>query len=192
MKIVLTGGPSAGKTALVGLIEKQFYKDIVAVPEAATILFRGGMPRQKDASHINHQQRAIFLPQVELEAMALEGNSNKILICDRGTIDGAAYWAGPSEDFFKSLGTTLEAEIKKYDYVIHLESPNGHYYDQSNPVRIEKPSEAHLVDNKIKELWATHPNRLIIHCHKDFGEKVKEVLDYVLNIINREKNAKAI
>jgi predicted ATPase len=179
MKIVLTGGPSAGKTALVGLIEKQFYKDVIAVPEAATILFRGGFPRQTEPAHVNHLQRAIYFLQVELEAIAEIGDTKKILICDRGTVDGAAYWAGPPEDFFKSLGTTLEKEIKRYDYVIHLETPNGHYYDHSNPVRTERPSEAHILDDKTKQIWATHSNRLIIHCHENFGEKVKEVLDFV-------------
>jgi len=69
--------------------------------------------------------------------MATEVVDHKILVCDRGTVDGAAYWAGPPEEYFKSLKTTLEAEIKRYDYVIHLESPNGHYYDYKNPVRMK-------------------------------------------------------
>ena len=81
MKIVLTGGPSAGKTALVAIIEKQFYKNVVAVPEAATILFQGGFPRKSDSAHVNHQQRAIYFVQLELEAMAAIGEENKILLC---------------------------------------------------------------------------------------------------------------
>ncbi len=186
MKIVLTGGPSAGKTALVVLIEKQFSKDIVAVPEAASILFRGGFPRQTQPTQINHQQRAIYFLQLELEAMAADAEPKKILVCDRGTVDGAAYWSGPPEDFFKSMNTTREAELKRYDYVIHLESPSEFYYDHSNPVRIEMPEQARIVDNKIKEIWAPHPRRLIVRCHIDFSQKVGEVLTYVGEII---KNA---
>jgi len=191
LKIVLTGGPSAGKTALVSLIEKQFYNSLVSVPEAASILFRGGFPRRSESQQINHQQRAIYFVQVELEAMIAEENFGKSLLCDRGTLDGAAYWSGMPSDFFKSLNTTLEIEIKKYDYVIHLESPNGHYYDRSNPVRVEKPPEAHVLDSKIKEIWSTHPHRLIVHCHKDFGEKVKEVIDFVSSIIAIPPNHEA-
>lgn len=185
MKIVLTGGPSAGKTALVTLIEKEFPNHVAVVNEAATMLFRGGFPRQTEAQQVNHQQRAIFYLQVELEAMAQESNPSKILVCDRGTVDGAAYWAGTPEEFFKSVGTSLERELSRYDYVIHLESPRANHYDHSNPVRIEKPSQAHVVDDKIKMIWSQHPSRLIIHCHKNFGEKVKEVLDYVSAIVDR-------
>ncbi len=183
MKIVLTGGPSAGKTALVGLVEKQFHENLVAVPEAATILFQGGFPRHPDDLSVKHQQRAIYNLQVELESLAQDSNPTKILLCDRGTVDGAVYWPTSPEDFFSALGTTLEVEIKRYDYVIHLETPNGHYYDHSNPVRREKPSEAHKLDERIKEIWASHPRRLMIHCHKNFGEKVGEVLEYVSKII---------
>ena len=44
-KIVLTGGPCAGKTTLTQVIAKAFPKHIVIVPESASLLFSGGFPR---------------------------------------------------------------------------------------------------------------------------------------------------
>ena len=42
--IVLTGGPSAGKTAVQQVASEQFGDRLVLVPEAATLLFSGGFP----------------------------------------------------------------------------------------------------------------------------------------------------
>jgi nicotinamide riboside kinase len=187
LKIVFTGGPSAGKTAMVALISKQFADDVAVVPEAASILFQGGFPRKPTPANLKHQQRAIYFLQLELEALVEEDNPGKILVCDRGTVDGAAYSQESPAEFFKSLGTTLDAELKRYDFVIHLGSPNGHYYDRGNPARIEKPSQARVLDEKTKEIWAPHSNRLVIHCHKDFGAKVIEALEFVSKIISKTK-----
>lgn len=43
---------------------------------------------------------------------------DRILLCDRGTIDGAAYADGDPQDFFASVNTTFEAELARYDGVI--------------------------------------------------------------------------
>jgi hypothetical protein len=34
-----------------------------------------------------------------------------------------AYWPGPTEEFWASLGTALEIELGRYDAVIHLRIP---------------------------------------------------------------------
>ena len=44
-KVVLTGGPAAGKTAIADVLSRQLEKRICVVPESATILFKGGFPR---------------------------------------------------------------------------------------------------------------------------------------------------
>ena len=46
----------------------------------------------------------------------------RILLCDRGTLDGAAYWPGEPEEFFAAIGTSLEAELARYDAVIFFET----------------------------------------------------------------------
>jgi hypothetical protein len=32
-------------------------------------------------------------------------------MCDRGSVDGAAYWKNGPDDFFKYFGTTLEVPL---------------------------------------------------------------------------------
>lgn len=183
MKIVLTGGPSAGKTALVTIIEKEFFGQVAVVPEAASILFKGGFPRKPTLLNIKHQQRAIYFLQVELEGLIEAENPGKIIICDRGTLDGSAYLQGSITDFYKEVGSSLEKEIQRYDYVLHLESPDALYYDFSNPLRLEQPLQARQLDEKIKAVWSSHPHRHITKNNRNFSEKVADVLEKVRAII---------
>ena len=56
--VVLTGGPGAGKTAVLELIRRSFCEHIVVLPEAAGILFGGGFPRLTDGEGRRAVQRA--------------------------------------------------------------------------------------------------------------------------------------
>lgn len=81
-------------------------------------------------------QRAICRVQVELEASLEEANP-AVVLCDRGTVDGLAYWPGPRE-LWAGVGTTHDEQLARYDLVVHLRTPpleGG--YDERNPLRIE-------------------------------------------------------
>jgi dephospho-CoA kinase len=43
-KIVLTGGPCAGKTSCLRAIRAEFGEQVVTVPEVATLLLNNGFP----------------------------------------------------------------------------------------------------------------------------------------------------
>lgn len=45
--IVLTGGPSAGKTAILEMVLKTFCPHVTVIPEAAGIVFGGGFFAEK-------------------------------------------------------------------------------------------------------------------------------------------------
>jgi len=62
-------------------------------------------------------QRAIYHIQRELESVADTGNA-AVVLCDRGTVDCAAYWIG-DRDLFSAVGTTRAIELARYDAVIH-------------------------------------------------------------------------
>lgn len=174
-KIVLTGGPGAGKTAVLELVRQYFCTHVKVLPEAAGIVFGGGFPRGESAALRRAAQRAIFYVQLELEATTIENNP-AIVICDRGTVDGVAYWPGP-EDFWTSVGTTQEEQLACYQAVIHMRTPaldSG--YNQENPLRIESAKEAALIDEKIAQAWLAHPRRFVIEPTPDFLSKAKQTL----------------
>jgi predicted ATPase len=121
-RVVLTGGPGAGKTAVLEMVRRSLCQHVHVLPEAASIVFGGGFPRDEDPPCRRAAQRAIFHIQRELEVTG-DAHNPAIVLCDRGTIDGLAYWPGPVEDFWASTGTTLAAELRRYDAVLHLRTP---------------------------------------------------------------------
>lgn len=173
--IVLTGGPGAGKTALLELVRQSFCEHVKLLPESAGILFGGGFPRGKTVILRRAAQRAIFFTQRELESIARDVDG-AIVLCDRGTVDSVAYWPGP-EEFFPSVGTTLGAELARYDAVIHLRTPAGKGYTHANPLRIETPEEALVIDERILQAWSTHPHRHIVDASTNFLDKVARAIE---------------
>src|SRR5690606_33373261 len=116
-------------------------------PEAASMLFRGGFPRRNTPPARAAAQRAIYHVQRELELLASEEPIYALVLCDRGTLDGLAYWPYGPERYFSELGTSYADELSRYSAVIHLRSPNvAHGYNHVNPVRIESAEEARAID----------------------------------------------
>ena len=122
-------------------------------------------------------QRSIFHVQRGLEEVAEAESDAAIVLCDRGTIDGAAYWPEPT-GFFEAMGTTRAAELARYHAVVHLRTPaqtNG--YDHANPARIETATEALEIDRRIADAWEGHPRRVFVECSGDFLQKAARALD---------------
>ena len=174
-KIVLTGGPGAGKTAVLDLLRHELCEHVAILPEAAGLVFSGGFPRNQKPDVRRAAQRAIFHVQCELEA-AFEANGSTVLLCDRGAVDGAAYWPGP-EDFWAAVGTTRNAALGRYDVVIHLRVPADAHYGHQNPLRTESGVEARAIDDRIMTAWAGHPKRIVIDSSTDFMDKARRALE---------------
>jgi len=87
-------------------MRQNFCKQVKVLPESAGILFGGGFPRDDSREIRQAAQRAISYVQRELESVA-DAEKPAIVLCDRGTVDGSAYWFGAG-DLFSSVGTTLD------------------------------------------------------------------------------------
>lgn len=173
--VVLTGGPGAGKTAVLELIRRSFCVHVRVLPEAAGIVFGGGFPRGERGGLLQAAQRAIFYVQRELESGA-DSENPAVVLCDRGTVDGGAYWPGPGE-LWSSVGTTLDEQLRRYDAVIHLRTPAiGSGYNHQNPLRVESATEALAVDEKIARAWGKHQRRFIVEASPDFLAKAARVI----------------
>lgn len=138
-KIVITGGPSSGKTSLIRELER---RRLATVPEAATILIKEGRfhPLKDPLSF----QREVLKLQLKLEGEA-ERRGAPVLFCDRGVYDGIAYLR------FYNLPPELIPFPKgrRYDLVFYLEQL-PYVKDE---VRFETPEEAARIARLIKAVY---------------------------------------
>src|SRR6478672_1679074 len=148
-RIVLTGGPGAGKTVISRRIAADHPDRFVLVPEAATQVYDALQTRwdKLDVEGRRDVQRKIYRLQVDQEDRTASANPGKILLLDRGTIDGAAYWPEGPDDYWRDVASTSERELKRYGAIIWMESAaalGGTYYDgdSSNFCRFEDAAGA--------------------------------------------------
>ncbi len=172
-RIVVTGGPGGGKTTAADLFRREIGDRVVVVPEAATLLFGGGFPRVGDLRARMAAQRAIYHVQKNLEDAQSALFPERILLCDRGTVDGAAYWPDAPEGFFSAVGTTSERELERYDAVIFFESAAvGGLLIEGNPVRTESLDEAVALDRRLRDAWSRHPRFVVVPHDASFVKKI--------------------
>ncbi len=188
VKIVITGGPCAGKTTAMSWIQNAFNKigyTVLFVPETATELILGGIAPWT-CKETKEFQKSIMQLQLEKERIfyeaALSMGTNKVLIvCDRGTLDSKAYMNELEfSSVLKSLGTS-EVELRdNYDAVFHLVSAakgaEEFYTKANNRARTETVEQAAIKDDMIISAWTGHPHFRVIDNSTDFESKMKRLI----------------
>lgn len=188
-KIVITGGPCAGKSTALTWIQAEYTKkgyDVVFVPESATELILAGFSSSTLNSDIEFQAM-LLKNQLHKEKLFEEyakklNSSNKVLIvCDRGAMDGKAYIKPDEyEQMLKYLGLT-EVELRdNYDAVFHLvTTANGaeeYYTLENNKARYENIEDARKSDKKTLQAWTGHPHLRVIDNSTDFQGKMRKLI----------------
>lgn len=186
-RIVLTGGPGGGKTTALDLFRREFQGKLASVPEAATMIFSGGIERSPSEEVVMAHQTAIFNLQRNLEDVQRAMHPDCLILCDRGSLDGLAYWPGTDEDFFKTMNTSLEYELSRYDAVIFFETAakSGQEIKSNNPIRNESESKAIDLDAKLQKIWSQHPNFNLVGSSESFIKKVMFGIMTIENVINQ-------
>jgi predicted ATPase len=191
-KLVLTGGPGSGKTVIAADLARSHPDRIIAVPEAATQVYTMLQTRwdKLDLEGRRDAQRRMYRLQLDQESrFAKKTRDDQILLLDRGTIDGAAYWPDGPEHFWHDVNTTHAAELARYDGVILLETAAtlGLYDgDASNFCRFEDPASAIASGQQLKQLWSAHPRLHFIPAYERLDEKsaaVESLLRSVLKVL---------
>lgn len=196
-KIVITGGPCAGKSSLIAMLKEEFGDGIITVPEAATLLLAGGFPMP--GKHIDwcdewqyaFQKSVLHLHRSLEEAYALMARRKgaRLLVCDNGLPSGAAYMPGGLKQFIKMYGIDFDHELLNYDSVIHLETialtQPEKYGKHNNEHRYTTLAEAIRHDNLIKELWESHPNRFILPSSWKLEDKYHKVREVLLGFLGK-------
>lgn len=165
LKVVLTGGPGGGKTALIEELahDPAWAGRVAALPEAIFCMRHVGIsPRDKLF------QRVMVHLQMALEdglALALGSDDPRVILCHRGTLDPLAYWLDrgwPEDEFFAFTGTTLEDHYRRYAAVIHLvtaaDGALEAYKRWPESHCPETPEEAIQIDRLLQQAWGSHPN----------------------------------
>jgi predicted ATPase len=140
IRVVLTGGPCAGKSSCLEHLRREATEagyDVYLVPEVATLLLSNGVSVPSTSSAWFTFQNQILKLQLSLERtftkIASSTGRPSIIIMDRGLLDGKSY---VSEDTWHALMHATEASdaeihqprmriteeymIKRYDLVVHL------------------------------------------------------------------------
>lgn len=187
-KIVLTGGPCAGKTTAQTWINNYFEDrgyTVLFVPETATELIPNGVAPWTCKTNYDFQLSVATLQQVKEKIFekAAKGMSNdKILIvCDRGMLDSKAYMKDSEfKRVLKELNTTEIKERDSYDAVFHLvtaaKGKEKFYTLENNAARSEGKEQARELDDKIIAAWTGHPHFRIIDNSTDFEKKLERLL----------------
>jgi predicted ATPase len=180
VRIVLTGGPGAGKTVVASRLARERPDQFALVPEAATQVYAALQTRwdRLDLDGRRDVQRRIYHLQREQEDRMAAERPDRVLLLDRGTIDGAAYWPDGADEYWRELGTTHAAELARYDAIILLQTSAalGMYDgDASNFCRFEDADAAVASDNLLELLWRGHPRLIKVAACAELDEKVANV-----------------
>ena len=200
-KIVLTGGPCAGKTtALVRVIEhfSSLGFKVFTIPEVPTLFTQAGMNYlTKNQGFFYEGEKATLEIQLALEdkflRMAEECTKPCIIVCDRGAMDISAYMSPDTWDqITRSVGTSTPDLRDRYDAVLHLVSAadgaEQYYTTANNAQRYEQMNEEGLriargLDKKVIHAWTGHPHLRVINNHDDFDCKMNRVLKEISNVL---------
>jgi predicted ATPase len=206
MKIVLTGGPRAGKSTVLEFLKTSLPNDgynVVVVPELATLKFGSGINVQKilTNSFKNKQfQMDMIREQLTWEASFQQlarlatAPDSTILICDRGTIDNLAYLRDVDKQMvLNSCYVTHDVLKRGYDAIIHMEtSAVASDYDLKmvdNTARQEREStHALTMDRLILEEWkkgTTTVPHFTVGYSDEFDVKMNTVKEIILSLIPR-------
>lgn len=157
-KIVLTGGPAAGKTTLVSRVLKEFKQEdgwrVITIPETATELISGfGIKPFDNCMSMLQFQDFVVADQIHKEEFA--------------------------QVIARFDGRTEERVLANYDMVLHLitcAKGAEFAYDLGNNARTESIEFAREMDDRTLRAWSAHPNLRIIDNDANFNNKIERAL----------------
>jgi len=177
VRICLTGGPCAGKTTAIADIKQdlvQLGMKVLVVPEAATLLMKGGafiVSTGFTESQGLLFQKVLMKLQVALEDTFIEigklagsstGSNDIVILIDRGLMDGSAYvtkhqWQALMDDLGVS---TIQIRDNRYDAIVHMvtaaDGAAKFYATENGEPRYESLDEAKEKDELLRQAYMGH------------------------------------
>lgn len=186
--IVLTGGPCAGKTTVLKAILEEFAGQVTVVPEIASFLLNNGFPKPDPWTEEWQAafERAILPLQIAFEtaySVIAKLKGHKVLVCDRGLMDAAAYLPGGTQQLAADFGVNIAEGFARYSAVIHVESlatadPNK-YGKQENEGRFEPLDRAQKLEMATRAIWSQHSTYIFLEGGRGAGRKSDQVIGII-------------
>ncbi|MBO7662001.1 MAG: AAA family ATPase [Clostridia bacterium] len=187
-KIVITGGPCAGKTTAMSWIQNAFTRmgyEVLFVDETATQLITGGAAPWLSTSNREYQWHLLQLQQAKEQTFTdiarTMKSSRMLIVCDRAAMDNCAYMTEQEFDWvLNQLKTNKVALRDQYDAVFHLvtaaKGAEQFYTLANNQARTETIEEAAALDDRLIAAWTGHPHFRVIDNSTGFEEKMHRLL----------------
>ncbi len=183
-KIVITGGPCAGKSTAMSRIQSELgylgWKVLFVAETATELISRGGITPVNDKNF----QRHLMSMQLEKESTYIDAakymeDEKVLIVCDRGAIDNKAYMS--QEEFNSIIKPHTEIDLRdSYGAVFHLvtaaKGAVEFYTLANNAARTETPDVACMLDDKIINAWTGHPHFRVIDNSTDFENKIRRLI----------------
>ena len=200
-KIVLTGGPCAGKTTTISRIEEHLTKKgyhVLVLNECATEMIKGGIrPFGNNSVSVYEFENEILNLQLFKEKRYKEfldnySDDTKIIILyDRGAVDIRAYLSDDDYDkMLKENNLSNKDLLEEYDLVIHMITVaadlENRYSNSNNTARFEDPQGAIDVDKGISKAWAEHKNLKVVPVCEYLEQKMELAIKHVDELLKEK------
>ena len=194
-KIVITGGPCAGKTTAHNWVQNAFTKrgyKVLIIPETATELISGGVAPWTCGTNYDYQIAQMRMQktkeEVFMNAAKTMPDEKILIVCDRGMIDNRVYMT--DLEFRKILNDMGLNEVEtrdSYDAVFHLvtaaKGAESFYTTENNGARIETVEQAIDLDDRLIAAWTGHPHLRVIDNSMDFEDKLKHLIEEISSFL---------
>ncbi|MBR3888640.1 MAG: AAA family ATPase [Clostridia bacterium] len=195
-RIVLTGGPCAGKTTAFARIETELtnlgYK-VFVMPETFTEMYGGGI-KLLEYPNVEFQDMLFRLQRAKEhiydEAAEKCETENVVILYDRGLVDALAYTSPEdTEEILRRNKVTINTLMNMYDAVIHMVTAADGAAEayiankENNPARYESVEDAIKVDHALKNAWTGHPHLRIVDNSTDFANKINRMMAEIFAVL---------
>ncbi len=203
-RVVLTGGPCAGKTTILAQVKAHFSAQgyhVYLVPEAATAVIGAGfIPASFPGDEIYELQDSILEITLALyrqteRLMRKLARYPALIVYDRGSLDAKAYCTPAAwERILRGRGQT-EAELRDslYHGIVHLvtaaDGAHAFYSDANNPARLESIEEAKAVDLALRSAWAGHPRFHVVDNSTSFQGKTQRTIEIITQLLSKSASS---
>lgn len=173
-KIVITGGPSTGKSAIINELTKRGYTCYEEISRQVTL-----EAREKGIEQLFLTEPLLFsqllLKGRENQYIKAKNSDSEFVFLDRGIPDVVAYMDYVKEDYPKKFIASCEANI--YDYVFIL-APWQEIY-KSDAVRYESFEQAKIIHQHLLNTYQKYDYNLQDVPFSSIETRAQHILDVV-------------